>query len=452
MHTDPDRLLGLADAVLAGAGPGEKVEAYVARSNTTTVRAYGGAVESLTSAEVSGVGVRVIVDGRSGFAHAGGLDADVAAECLTEARDNAAFAEPDEFVDLVDADEFGAPPEIDRWSDSLARRPAEDKIESALQLEALTLQADKRIAGIRTAVYSDTGGESALVSTAGVRRWSRANRCSLSVVALADDGAGDATVGWANDSSRDPSELVEGQVAELAVKRATGLLGARKPTSSQTSIVLEPRLAATVLGVVAGMLSGERLLKGRTPFAGRADEQIAAPLLSLSDNPTDVRSLAASGFDGEGVASRPVHLIRNGILDGFLHNSYTARRSGEVTTASAVRGYRSTPGVGCRALQVAPGSGGFDELVGGVGQGVVVQSMSGLHSGVNAVSGDFSVGIEGFAVRDGVIAEPIREATAASSVQRLLVGIAAIGDDVTYLPSGAAAPTLVIEGVSLSGT
>jgi PmbA protein len=453
--TDRKRLLELADTILASAAPGEAVEVYVARSNTTTVRAYDGAVESLTSAEVSGVGVRLIDGGRMGFAHAGGLDPGIALECLDQARDNSRFAEPDEFVALVSgaeavADDLADPPV--RWSERLAQRPVEEKIDAALSLEASTRAADPRITGVRSSIYSDAGGESALVSSTGVRRWSRANRCSLSVVAMASDGQGDATVGWANDSSRDPDSFSESELAELAALRATGLLGATKPASARTAIVLEPRLAATLLGIVAGMLSGERLLKGRTPFADRVGSEIAAPALSFADDTTDAASLAASAFDGEGVASRRVNLVEDGVLQGFLHNTYTARRAGTSTTASAVRGYRSTPGVGCRALSVMGGSADVESLIDGLESGIIVQSMTGLHSGVNAVSGDFSVGIEGHAVRSGRVAEPIREATAASSVQRLLGGIVAIGDDLTYLPSGATAPTLIIEGVSLSGT
>jgi PmbA protein len=212
VHTDPERLLGIADAVLADAAVGEQVEVYVARSTTTAVRGYGGEVESLTNAEVSGVGVRLINAGRMGFAHAGGLDVASARECVAEARDNARFAEPDEFVGLVEGADSGTPIEIDRWSETLAGRSVDAKIAAALELEALTLGADPRISGVRSAVYSDAGGESALVSTTGVRRWSRANRCSMSVVALAADGAGDATVGWANDSSREPAELDCGQL------------------------------------------------------------------------------------------------------------------------------------------------------------------------------------------------------------------------------------------------
>ena len=102
-----------------------------------------------------------------------------------------------------------------------------------------------------------------------------------------------------------PSALDLDQVARDAVERAVQLFGATKPPSSKLAIVLEPRFAATVLGIVGGMLTGERVLKGRSPFADRVGEAIASPLLSLVDDPTDQRSLAADPYDGEGLATPP---------------------------------------------------------------------------------------------------------------------------------------------------
>jgi PmbA protein len=145
-------------------------------------------------------------------------------------------------------------------------------------------------------------------------------------------------------------------------------------------------------------------------------------------------------------------LVRNGVLEGFLHNSWTARRLRTHSTASAVRGVRSTPGVGARALAMTPGEGTFDELVADVGHGLVVQSLVGLHSGVNPVSGDVSVGAEGLLVRDGVIGAPVREVTLASTLQRMLSGITAVGSDLQWLPGGSAAATIVIGEMSLGGT
>jgi PmbA protein len=210
-------------------------------------------------------------------------------------------------------------------------------------------------------------------------------------------------------------------------------------------------MTATLLSVVSGMLSGEAVLKGRSPFADRVGEEIASPLLQLHDDPTNPESLGADAHDGEGLSTRPVALIEAGVLQGFLHNTYTGRRSGGRSTASAVRGYRSTPGVGAQALVLSPGSGTIEELIAGVDYGLLVQSMSGLHSGVNPISGDFSVGVEGLMIRNGALAEPVREATAASTIQRLMLDVQAIGAEREWTPGGTAASPLVIANVTLSG-
>jgi PmbA protein len=233
--------------------------------------------------------------------------------------------------------------------------------------------------------------------------------------------------------------------------RATRLLGATKPASQRITVVLEPRLASIIMGIIGGTLGGDAVTKKRTPFADRVGEVIASPLLSIIEDPTDPRSFSADSHDGEGLACRPTALVASGVLQGFLHNTYTARRMGVASTASAVRGVRSTPGVGAVALQMAPGAASADELLKSIDSGIFVQSLSGLHSGVNAVSGDFSVGVEGLMIRNGALAEPVREATLGSTIQRLLTDIVAVGSDLEWLPGGYGAVTLVIDGVTLSG-
>jgi PmbA protein len=103
-------------------------------------------------------------------------------------------------------------------------------------------------------------------------------------------------------------------------------------------------------------------------------------------------------------------------------------------------------------LAVAPGAGSFESLLADIDTGVYLQSMTGLHSGVNLVSGDISVGIEGLMVRNGQLAEPVREVTIASTLQRMLLDIVAIGDDIEWLPGGTGCPTIVIADLSLGGS
>ncbi|MEL6983674.1 MAG: TldD/PmbA family protein, partial [Actinomycetota bacterium] len=414
-----------------------------------SIRAYGGEVESLTTAETHAIGVRVLVDGREGFASAGTLDDDVVDAMLDEARDNARFAEADPHVGIATPDGV-APIEIDLWRDGVGQTPNQNKIELALELERRVTSADARITGVRVAGYGDSSGSFALASTSGIRAATRATSASASVQALARDGERTQT-GYAWDGAREPSELDLDRVVERAVSHSVDLLGSTQPKTSTVDLVLDPHLAATVLGLIAGTLTGDRVLKGRSPFVDRVGESVAAPVLTFLDDPTDPRSLGADSHDGEGLACRAVPLITDGVLDGFLHDSYTGRRSGEGSTGSAIRGTRGLPSPGLHALTVRPGEGTLEELIAGVDHGLLVFSLAGLHSGVNPVSGDFSVGVEGRMIRNGQLAEPINECTIASTLQRLLLDVRAVGGVVDHLPSGVSTPPVVIGGVALSG-
>ncbi len=443
-------LLRIAERVAEQANSGEQVEAFVSQGSSTEVKAYDGEVESFTSATSAGIGIRVIQDGRVGFAHAGSLDEDVVAETLAEARDNRAFAEPDEWVSLSEPD-GGTPVVHDHWDDGVATMPTADKVQMAIDLEARVLAADPRVTGVRTAIYSDSSGEMALATSTGVRASDRGTGAHVSVAAMAKDGD-DTQIAGGYDVDFGPSTLSIDKAATDAVHRVTRLLGATQPKTEKLTIVLEPRMASSIIGILVGMLNGERVLKGRTPFLDRVGEVIASPLLSVIDDPTDGRSFGATSVDSEGQTCKPLNLIENGVLGGFLHNTYTGRRSGEGTTANAVRGYRSTPSVGAHAVIMAPGTGTLDDIIASVDNGVLVTAMSGMHSGVNAISGDFSVGASGLMIRNGSLAEPIREATIASTVQKMLTDIIAVGADTEWQPGGSGPVSIAISDVSMSGS
>jgi PmbA protein len=447
----PDgELLELAVRLAGAARAGEELEVYVSRGVETDVRAYEGEVESLSSARSAGVGIRVIARGRQGFAYAGSLDEKVVADTLAEARDNMAFATADEHVALAVADGVAAV-ELAVWDDAVLSTPTERKVELALELERLARGADPRVRQVSSADYGDLALETAIATSTGVVASTRCTLCSVSTEAIAGQGE-QSQSGHGFSTGRAPSQLDLEKAASDAVERAVRLLGARKPRSGRCVVVLDPRVASSVLGVVSSALSGEAVVKGRSMFAGRVGEQVATEAVTLVDDPTDARSFGASAYDAEGLACRRNVLVAAGRLDGFVYDSTSARRAGTVSTGSAVRGgYATTPGAGCRALQLVPGELGRDEILRAVGEAFYVQSVTGLHSGVNPVSGDFSVGAEGLMVRGGELAEPVREVTVASTLQRMLQSVLHVGADVEWLPGVAAGQTLAIDGMSLSG-
>jgi PmbA protein len=213
-------------------------------------------------------------------------------------------------------------------------------------------------------------------------------------------------------------------------------------------------VAASFIGLVGSGLSADAVQRGRSPFADRLGEQVAGEELVLDDDGLDPDGPASSPFDGEGVASARTALIERGALRSYLFDTYTARRGGARSTGSAGRaGYRSLPRVSTSNLRVATGELGFEEILAEAGEGVLVTDVAGLHSGVNPVTGVFSVGASGRAIRGGEPAEPLREFTIASDLVSMLGAVLAAGAEARWVPFGGSVstPPLLIGEMTVGG-
>jgi len=448
-------LLERARTLLERAADGEQMEVYLSRGVETEVQAYQGGVENLSSSSSAEIGIRILIDGpqgaRVGTAYAGSLDDEAIAEALENARDNAVFATEDEFVAFARPDGV-APVSLSLSDPTVSSTSMDDKVAMAIELEAMVRAGDSRIRQVDAANYSDYVSEAAIASTTGIVAAFDRSGSYLSVEVIASDGDEDQT-GWGLSVGRAPGDLSIETAASDAIRRATRMLGAVKPGSSKGVAVFDPRTAATLWSIVGGALSGDAVVRGRSFFAGRLGEEVAASLVTLVDDPTDARHFSASAYDAEGLACRRNELITSGRLQQFVYDTVSGRRAGTSSTGNAVRGgVAGSPSAGCRALQVESGEYDQDEIFRRVGNGVFVESLTGVHSGVNPISGDFSVGITGLMIRDGVLAEPIREVTIASTLQRMLLDVLLVGNDVQWLPGTTAAQTIAVDNIALSGS
>lgn len=444
-----DELLALGDKIVGRAKAGEQVEAIVVSERDTEVRAFEGDVESFTSATSQGIGIRVINNQRQGFAWAGSLDPEVIDSTLAEARDNATYGSVDPDLGLAEPD--GVPmAELDLYDESVATFATDDKIAMTLELEKMAAAGDPRVVLVESVDFADSISEAAVVTTSGIRIGGRDSGCyvAASVIAGGDD---ETQIGFGYSVGRDPRNLDLEKAASMAVERSTRLLGAVKPPTGRTTIVLDPMVTAQFIGIIGSTLSGESVLKGRSLFTDRLGESVASSLITLVDDPTNPNAFTAGEADGEGLATRRNVLIEEGNLNKFIHNSYTGRRLGTPSTGNAVRGFSSTPGVGTIALSLVPGTRSQEELLADIEDGVLIQGVSGLHSGVNPVSGDFSTGADGLRIRNGELAEPLREFTIGSTLQRMLFDVLEVGGDLDWLPSSAAGLSLVVSDVTISG-
>lgn len=439
----------LCSAALARAEDGEHAEAYALESARTEVKARGGEVEALTSASSRGVGVRVIAAGRMGYAWAADPSPDEAAELLLAARGGAAHATVDQAHALPEAVTAEEVPGLFRQA--LPRFEPERKVALALNLERATVSAGPDVRRVEEVIYGDAVSRVALASTEGLAAEYRRTDCWCVALAIAERD-GDTRTGFSFAVAREPEELDHEAVGREAAERGARLLGAVKPATERLPVVLDPWAAAAFLGVLASGLSAEEVQKGRSLLAGKVGERVASERLTLIDDGRLPEGPASAPFDDEGVPTSRTPLIEAGVLRGFLHNTVTARRDGTASTGNAARpSYRGVPGVSTSNLVVAPGTQSAEALLGSAGRAVYVQEVTGVHSGANPVSGEFSVGAAGLRVEDGALGEPLREMTIASTLPEVLQHVEAVASDIRFAAGGIASPTILVGEMTVAG-
>jgi PmbA protein len=445
-------LAQLCRAAIATAGDGEDAEAYAGWNRKTEVRARGGEVEALTSSESRGVGVRLLAGGRLGYAWAADPSTQEAEELLDAARASARHSTVDEANVLPSA--ARAEPLPGLYRPAVSELPSERKVALAIELERAAISAQSDVRKVEDVVYADAVSRVAVASTVGVEASYERTDCWCVVAALAERD-GETQSGFSFRVAREPDELAWEEAAAEAAERGARLLGGTKPQTERVPVLLDPWAAASFFGVLASALSAEEVQKGRSLLAGLVGEQVASEALSLVDDGRLEDGPDAAPFDDEGVPTGRTPLIEGGILRGFLHNTHTARREDVSSTGNASRpSYRGVPGVAPSNLFVEPGPDDRAALLRRAGRAVYVQEVSGVHSGANPVSGEFSVGATGMRVDGGSLTEPLREMTIASTIPEVLKGIVAAGSDLRFFPGGGAigTPTLLIGEMTVAGT
>jgi PmbA protein len=443
----PD-LSELCALAVRAASDGDHVEAYAEETRRVTVKARGDEVESLSSSQTRGVGVRVIVDGRLGYAYAADPSADEVRGALARARTNAALASADDANALPDPRPVDPLPDIFRPGQRDV--PPERKVTIALELDRATVRSRGRVRKVEQASYGDAVTGVAIASTAGLTREYERTDCWCAVSALAEDGD-ETQTGYAFRLGREIDELDWLACGAEAAERAARLLGARKPPTARVPILLDPNAAVSLLGVLATALSAESVQKGRSLFADRLGEEVGSPAVTLVDDGRLLAGPAAAPFDDEGVATERTPLIERGRLAGFLHNTYTARRGRSVSTGNAGRGgYRTPPGVSPSNLYLVPGSTDPNELLAAAGGGIYVQEVSGVHSGANPISGEFSVGATGLRIAGGELREPLREMTIATTLVDVLNAIRSVGSDLRFF-GAVGSPSVLVGEMTVAG-
>ena len=425
---------------------GRSGEAFLMHNRELSIEVSGGKIETLKEAEQTGLGVRVFAGRRVGFAYTTDLTGAAVAQTAREAARIAEFSSADEFNGLPEG----------RWvypgmmilDETLPSLPLAAKIEMARDVERAARSCHPSIQIIDRAGYEEHETAILVMNSHDVYAFSRANYCGLHV-SLAAVTTEETQSGFAYTLQRKAGSLNPAAVAEEAANRALRSLNARTIPSQVLPCVLDSQITARFLGLLSVSVQADNVLKGKSMLAGKVGQKVVSPLLQVADDAVCEDGVAGFPFDGEGIPSTRTVVLEDGILKGFLYDTYTARKSGTLSTGNAVRSFRSPPMVGSTSLMVAPGSTSLPALWEGLEKGLYVTEIMGMHT-ANSITGDFSLGAAGILIERGQLAYPVRGITIAGNLLDLLRQVDGVGSDWRFYGSKAA-PSLRCRSLNIAG-
>ncbi|MGI5921033.1 MAG: TldD/PmbA family protein [Syntrophomonadaceae bacterium] len=422
-------------------------EAFILYNRELSIEVVNGQVENLKEADEMGLGIRVFNQGKIGFAYSSDLSDAAVEGAVNDAAAISAFTSADEYNRLVKGNFIY--PQLMTYDNQIAVTSLEDKIEMARELERAAKNYDRRITVIERAGYEDSEFASLVMNSEGIYAFGRANFSGIYISLVAQED-NDAQTGFAVMVKKKISDLVTDEVGQEAAMRAVRSLKAKNIGSARLPCVMEPYVVTRFLGILSQLVSADAVQKGKSMLAGRQGQVVAAQVFNLVDDATCQEGIASFPFDGEGVAAQRNVVIENGVLKGYLYDTYTAAKAGVKSTGNGYRdSFRSLPSVNTTNFMVNPGNIHPDKLIGEIEKGFYITDVMGMHT-ANPISGEFSVGAAGIMIEKGQLTYPVRGVTISGNLGSFLKDIEAVGSDVRFY-GGKAAPSIRLKSLSIGG-
>ncbi len=420
-------------------------EVCVSESDEFSVGVLEGEVDDYTVSSSFGLGIRVQRGGRNGYAYTEAMDDPEG--FVGEAIDNAETVRSEDAHPMAEPAEYS---EIPKKADALRDMDESEKIELCRMLEREAKHCDGRVKRMACCKVAAAGGRFCIYNTLGLRA-ERSDRVSCCYVEPVLEDKGQMRDGFAFRADGEALDIAG--CAREAVDEAIAALDPSPVAPGKYDIIIRNDAMAGMLGAFSGMFSADAAQKGLSPLNGREGEDIAAGCVTLMDDP--LHPVSPSPFDDEGTPSIAKAVISEGRLVTLLHNLKTAKKAGVRSTSNGGRGSAGSPvGVKITNFYIEPKEGTLRQLMGELGDGLLITNFSGLHAGVNPVNGKFSVLCRGRLIRGGRDLRAVNEITLSGDFIELLKAIARVGGDLRFsMPGGSCvgSPSVLVRGAMIAG-
>ncbi|MGG0656845.1 TldD/PmbA family protein [Rummeliibacillus pycnus] len=431
----------LQDALNAGF---TEVELYYEQKESFQCMIFEGEIDSYETSEDGGLGLRGLYNGKMGYSYTEKIDEDSISFLIESAKANAAILDEDDGSDIFEGSKNYETHCF--YNEELANVQIPEKIELLRSIEEKVRSYDERIVTLDECILYDFATGRSLANSKGLSLSEKKNGFLIYISTVVKNGE-EMKTGSFMKSTRDFHSLNADEIAKEAAEEALSYLGEKSIPAGKYPIIMRYDAAASLLDTFSSIFSAENTQKNQSLLKGKIGEKVAADTLTLLDDPFHPKNaLGGSNFDGEGVATRKQAIITNGTLVTLLHNRKTAKKESCESTGNASKAsYKGTLSVAAQNMYIAPGEKSKEDLIASVAEGILVTKLSGLHSGTNTISGDFSVAATGFHIKDGKIASPVKQITIAGNFYDLLKNIEETCSDLHFQQSGFGSPSLLVK-------
>ncbi len=430
----------------------DSYEIFLSLDNGTSTEVKDSEVDSFKVRSNLGVGIRTLNAGRAGFGYSSLLDPFALRDMVDKAHSGSLELPIDRnlsFPKGAEAGGAGIGAESDLIDPSFSESGGEGGIELARIIEESARASDSRVKNIRKSSYTESSLSTRLVNSNGVDSLYTATFYSGSISVVAEEN-GESQMGWEINMGHKRADVDPELVGKGAAKRATQLLGAQKAESTRSPAIMENLVAMELLQAFSGAFLGDNVGKGKSMLSGFMGKEVVSPLININDDGLLKGGWATSAFDGEGVPTMKTELIKDGRLTGFLYDTYWAKLAGAESTGNGTRSsYKSVPAVGVSNLYIEAGERGLDELLKEMDTGFLITELMGTHT-INTITGEFSLGAQGFRVEGGELKYPVRGMAIAGDLLNLFSKVEAVGSDLRFM-GGSGAPSLLLSELDISG-
>lgn len=424
-------------------------ELFYSNGKSLKVSIFKGELEKFSNSESGGISFRGIFNGKMGYSFCEKIDEDAISSLIKYAKENSIIISENEKEEIYQGDKEYK--NVKTYYPELENIEVDEMIDYCLKMEKAVLEYDSRITTCNACVMAKSYGETYIANSKGLELNQKGNYIFAYTGALAKE----------NEIVKSGMELFAGfdikdfnpiEIGKKASEKAIKSLNAKSMLSGKYDIVFENECFTDLFSCFISSFYAENIQKGFSLLKNKLNTKIASDLITILDEPLMEKGYASTSFDSEGVACYNKCIVENGVLKTYIYNLKSAKKDNVKSTGNGFKnGFKGSIGTSVTNFYIKNGENSLENIIHNISNGILIKEVSGLHSGVNGISGDFSLLAEGFLIENGTLTKPLEQITVSGNYFNMMKNIKNLANDLKFSTSGIGSPSVFVGKLDIAG-